>query len=269
MAKVSDRRFAVVTGASSGIGLELAKQFLANQFDVMIVADGADIHDVARQLHRDDVRVYPQEVDLATREGVEQLCRVLDDLRRPIDAIALNAGVGVGGRFLETDLEAEVRMIRLNTESVVRLAKYALRQMTARRQGRVLITSSIAGTMPAPFEAVYGATKAFDLSFAEALNYELKDTGVTVTAMQPGPTDTRFFERAGLQDTKVGTADKDDPADVARQGFEAMMKGVDKIYVGSLKTRAQGWSTEVLPETVKAKQHAKLSEPGSASKVKH
>jgi short-subunit dehydrogenase len=266
MAKVSDRRFAVVTGASSGIGLELAKQFLANQFDVMIVADGADIHDVARQLHRDDVRVYPQEVDLATREGVEQLCRVLDDLRRPIDAIALNAGVGVGGPFLETDLEAEIRMIRLNCESVVRLAKYALRQMTARGQGRVLITSSIAGTMPAPFEAVYGATKAFDLSLSEALNFELKDTGVTVTAMQPGPTDTRFFDRAGLQDTKVGTDEKDDPADVARQGFEAMMKGKDKVIVGSLKTKLMGVSNEVMPENLKARQHAKLSEPGSGSK---
>src|ERR1043166_1872414 len=266
MARVSDRRFAVVTGASSGIGLELAKQFLANQFDVMIVADGPDIHDVARQIHRDDVRIYPQEVDLATREGVERLCGVLDDLGRPIDAIALNAGVGVGGRFLETDLEAEIKMIRLNAESVVRLAKYALRKMTARGQGRVLITSSIAGTMPAPFEAVYGATKAFDLSLAEALNHELKDTGVTVTAMQPGPTDTRFFERAGLQDTKVGAADKDDPADRARQGFEAMMKGKDKGIVGAVKSKLTGLANELLPETVKAKQHAKQAEPGSGSK---
>src|SRR5882724_12867931 len=113
MARHSDRKFAIVTGASSGIGLELARQFLANQFDVMIVAQSAEIHDVARQLHSDDVRIYPQEADLATREGVDRICSVLDDLRRPIDAIALNAGVGVGGGFLETDLEAEVRMIRL------------------------------------------------------------------------------------------------------------------------------------------------------------
>jgi len=266
MASVSDRRFAVVTGGSSGIGLELAKQFIANQFDVMIVAEGPEVHDVARRLHRDDVRIYPQEVDLATREGVDRLCGVLDDLHRPIDAIALNAGVGVGGPFLETDLEAEVRMIRLNCESVVRLAKYAVRQMTRRGQGRILITSSIAGTMPAPFEAAYGATKAFDLSFAEALRGELEDTGVTVTAMQPGPTDTRFFERAGLEDTKVGTGEKDDPAEVARQGFEAMMKGKDKVIVGSLKTKLTGLANEVLPETIKAKQHAKQAEPGSGNK---
>jgi short-subunit dehydrogenase len=266
MATVNDRRFAVVTGASSGIGLELAKQFLANDFDVMIVADGPDIHQVARELHSDRAVVYPQEVDLATTAGVEQLCRVIEDLRRPIDAIALNAGVGVGGRFIETDRAREVKMIRLNCESVVTLAKCVIPQMVRRGQGRVLITSSVAGTMPAPYEAVYGATKAFDLSFAEALNHELKDTGVTVTAMQPGPTDTAFFERAGLEDTKVGVDDKDDPADVARQGFEAMMKGKDKVVVGSFKSKLMGMANEVLPESAKAKQHAKLSEPGSGRK---
>jgi short-subunit dehydrogenase len=266
MATFNNRKFAVVTGGSSGIGLELAKQFLANQFDVMIVAEGADIHQVARQIHSDEATVYPQEADLATAEGIDHLCRVLEDLHRPIDAIALNAGVGVGGPFLGTDLEAERRMIRLNCDAVVALAKYAVNQMVTRGQGRVLITSSIAGTMPAPFEAVYGATKAFDLSFAEALHHELKDTGVTVTAMQPGPTDTRFFERAGLQDTKVGTDEKDDPADVARQGFEAMMKGKDKVIVGSFKVKMTGMANEVLPETVKAKQHAKLAEPGSGRK---
>jgi short-subunit dehydrogenase len=113
---------------------------------------------------------------------------------------------------------------------------------------------------------VYGATKAFDLGFAEALREELRETGVTVTALQPGPTDTEFFERAGMQDTKIGTDDKDDPAQVAKQGFDAMMKGDDKVYAGSLKSRLQGLSGEVLPETVKAKQHAKLAQPGSGRK---
>ena len=266
MATVNNRRFAVVTGGSSGIGLELARQFLANDFDVMIAAEDADVHRCARELKTDTGIVYPQQVDLATREGVEQLCRVLDDLHRPIDALALNAGVGVGGPFVETDCDAEVRMIRLNCESVVTLAKYVIKAMVQRGQGRVLITSSIAGTMPAPFEAVYGATKAFDLAFAEALHDELKDTGVTVTAMQPGPTDTRFFERAGLQDTKVGAGEKDDPANVARQGFEAMMKGKDKVIVGSFKTKLTGMANEVLPEATKARMHRKQAEPGSGSK---
>jgi short-subunit dehydrogenase len=266
MATYNDRRFAVVTGGSSGIGLELAKQFLMNDFDVMIAAEDARVHDVARELHTDDAIVYPQQVDLATREGREQLMRVLRDLRRPIDAIALNAGVGVAGPFVNTDCGAEIRMIRLNCESVIALAKFAAQQMVARGQGRILITSSIAGTMPAPFEAVYGATKAFDLSFAEALSNELKDTGVTVTAMQPGPTDTRFFERAGLENTRVGVGKKDDPADVARQGFEAMMKGKDKVIVGSFRTKLTGLANEVLPESIKANQHRKQAEPGSGHK---
>jgi short-subunit dehydrogenase len=267
MATAHNRRFAVVTGGSSGIGFELARQFIANGFDVMIAADGMEIHEAARTLQDQGAIVYPQRVDLSTQDGVDQLWKAIQDLQRPIDAIALNAGVGVGGRFLETDGMAELKMIRLNCDAVMMLAKYAAREMVARGEGRILITSSIAGTMPAPYEAVYGATKAFDLSLAEALHHELKDTGVTVTAMQPGPTDTKFFARAGLSDTRVGTGDKDDPADVAKQGFEAMMKGKDKVIVGSLKSKVMGIGNEVLPETTKAAQHGKLSEPGSGRKT--
>src|SRR3954468_18498035 len=146
---------------------------------------------------------------------------------RPVDAIALNAGVGVGGPFVDTDLEAELRLIALNVSSVVQLSKYMLRDMVSRGEGRILYTSSIAAEMPAPFEAVYGASKAFDLSFAEALRNEMKDTGVTVTALQPGPTDTNFFHRAGLDATKAGQDKKDDPAQVAQQGYDAMMAGKD------------------------------------------
>ncbi len=157
-------------------------------------------------------------------------------------------------------------MIELNCTAVVRIAKLAVQEMLPRRAGKILITSSIAATMPAPYEAVYGATKAFDLQFAEGLRGELKDKGITVTALQPGPTDTNFFHRADMDDTKVGAGKKDDPADVARMGYEALMKGKDKVYAGSLKTRMQGVATELLPEETKAKQHAKMSEPGSAKK---
>lgn len=157
-------------------------------------------------------------------------------------------------------------MISVNCIAVVHLAKQLLPAMVERGQGRVLITSSIAATMPAPFEAVYGATKAFDLSFSEALRNELKDTGVTVTAVQPGPTETNFFHRAGLDDTKVGQSEKDDPAQVAQQAYDAMMAGKDKVYAGSLKTRMQGVMTEVMPEAAKAQQHRKMVEPGSGTK---
>jgi short-subunit dehydrogenase len=157
-------------------------------------------------------------------------------------------------------------MIELNCVAVVVLAKQLLPAMVARGKGRVLITSSVAAVMPATYSAVYGATKAFDLSFSEAIREELRDSGVTVTALQPGPTETDFFERAGLEDTKVGQKDKDDPALVARQGFEAMMRGDDKVYAGSLKSKFQGLAGEILPEPMKAKQHAKMAEPGSGRK---
>ncbi|HEY3801446.1 MAG TPA: SDR family NAD(P)-dependent oxidoreductase [Kofleriaceae bacterium] len=253
----TNRPFSIITGGSSGIGRELAKIFIQEGYDVLIAAD-RDVDEACAQLGVDGVTA-----NLATPEGVKALVERIEQIGRVPDAIVLNAGVGVGGPFLETSLDSEIEMIELNCTAVVRLAKLLLPAMSSRGSGRVLITSSIAATMPAPFEAVYGATKAFDLSLAEGLREELRETGVTVTALQPGPTDTAFFERAGLQDTKVGSGDKDDPAKVARQGFDAMMAGKDKVYAGSLKTRAEGIASELLPETVKAKQHAKQAKPGS------
>jgi short-subunit dehydrogenase len=173
----------------------------------------------------------------------------------------------VGGDFSrETDLQAELRLIQLNVFSTVHLAKLMVKDMIARGKGRILITSSIAALMPAPFEAVYGATKAFDLSFAESLREELKDTGVTVTALLPGPTDTDFFRRAGMQDTKAAEMSSDnDPAEVARQAYDALMAGEERVVSASLKTKLQGSLARFLPEQLKAKWHRTISEPGSAS----
>ena len=202
--------------------------------------------------------------DLSTYEGVEQLWREIEGTGRPVDVIAINAGIGVGGDFArETDLNEELKMIQLNCTSVVHLAKRVIKQMLARNEGKILITSSIAGTMPAPLEAVYGATKAFDLSFAKALRNELKDTSITVTALQPGPTNTDFFHRAGLDDTEVGSEGKynNEPADVARQGYEAMMANKDHIYASSTKTKLQGELGRFMPDSMKADQHRKQAEP--------
>lgn len=204
--------------------------------------------------------------NLASYEGVETLVEKIEGTGQPVDAIAINAGVGVGGDFArQTDLAEELNLIQLNVVSTVHLAKRVLKNMVARGQGRVLFTASIASIQPAPFEAVYGASKAFILSFSEALRSELKDTGVSVTALMPGATETNFFHRAGMDDTKVGASQKDDPAEVARQGFEALMEGKDRVVAGSLKTKAQGVMSNLLPDTVKAEQHRKLSEPGSAN----
>jgi uncharacterized protein len=266
MAQSSTRQLAVVTGASSGIGLELARQFAEHDFDLLIVAEQAGIQEAAASLRSHGGTVEPVQADLATREGVDHLYQQMKALGRPVDAVAINAGVGVGGPFIDTDLEAELRLINLNVVSVVRLSKYVLRDMISRGEGRVLYTSSIAADMPAPFEAVYGASKAFELSFAEALRNELKDTGVTITVLQPGATETNFFRRAGMEDTKVGAGKKDDPADVAKQGFEALMAGKDHIVAGSLKNKLQDAAAQVMPEPAKAAAHRKLSEPGSANK---
>jgi uncharacterized protein len=260
MANAANSRFGVITGGSSGIGFELAKIFVREGYDVLIIGD-RDVEHASSELG-----VSGFTADLTTPEGVSAVVKQIEASGRVPDALVLNAGVGVGGPFLDTDVDSEISMINLNCVAVVRLAKALVPGMVERGAGRVLITSSIAGTMPAPFEAVYGATKAFDLSFAEALREELRDSGVTVTALQPGPTDTQFFERADMEDTKVGQQKKDDPAEVAKRGFDAMMAGKDKVYAGSFKTRMQGVSTELLPETMKAKQHAKMAKPGSGNK---
>ena len=264
----SSGQLAVVTGASSGIGLELAKLFAQNGYDLVIVAEDEGIESAADQLRSLGPMVESVQADLATEDGVEELWERIEEMGRPVDAIAINAGVGVGGPFLETDLAEEINLINLNVTGAVHLAKHVVQHMAERGEGKILFTSSIAADMPAPFEAVYGASKAFLLSFSEALRNELKDTNITVTALQPGPTDTNFFDRAGMQDTKVGADKKDDPADVARDGFEALMAGKDHVVAGSFKNKVQSTMAQVTPDKVTAEMHRKLSEPGSARKVK-
>jgi short-subunit dehydrogenase len=257
------RPFAVVTGASSGIGYELARQFIQNGFDVLIAAEDDGITEAAQRL-TDGASVEALKVDLATYEGVEKLYARLQALGRPVEAIAINAGVGVGGDFArQTKLEDELKLIQLNVTSAVHLAKRVVPDMVKRGSGRILFTSSVAAVMPAPFEAVYGASKAFLLSFSEALREELADAGITVTALMPGPTETNFFHRAGMDDTRVGQDDKDDPAQVARQGFEGMMAGKDKVIAGSFKSRLMARTAQVLPDPATARLHRHLSEPGS------
>ncbi|MFL5923317.1 MAG: SDR family NAD(P)-dependent oxidoreductase, partial [Gaiellaceae bacterium] len=202
---------------------------------------------------------------LATEPGVEQLERRIEAAGRPVDAVALNAGVGAGGAFANgTSLADELRIVDLNVRSTVHLAKHVVEDMVARDEGRILFTSSIASTMPGSFQAVYNASKSFVQSFALALRNELKDTDVTVTSLMPGPTETEFFERADMLDTKVGTDDKDDPADVAKDGFEALMAGKERVVSHSPKTKAQGRASRFMPDSAKAAMHRGMAEPGSA-----
>jgi uncharacterized protein len=262
----SNRPLAVVTGASSGIGFELAKQFAQNGFDLVVAAESERIDAAVQSCEQLGATVESVRVDLATYEGVEQLYARLKSLDRPVDAIALNAGVGVGGEFAKTDLQAELNIIDLNVASTVHLAKRVVNDMVDRGRGKILFTSSVVSQMPSPFQAVYAASKAFVHSFAEAIRNELKDTGVTVTALMPGATDTNFFDRAGLEDTKAGEIKKDDPAKVAKMGFEALMAGKDSVLAESLLTKISGAIGSILPDPVSAELNRKVNEPGSASK---
>ena len=268
MTEPTGKEFAVVTGASSGIGYELARQFAEHGYDLLIAAEDAGIEEAAKDLRRDGQnQITAVRVDLATYEGVEQLYTAIRETGRPLAAIAINAGRGLGGDFTrETDLAEELNIIDVNVTSTVHLAKRVLPDLVARDEGRVLFTSSVASMMPGTYQAVYNASKSFVQSFAEALRKELKDTGVTVTALMPGPTETQFFDRAEMLDTKVGASAKDDPAVVAKQGFEALMKGKEKAVAGSAKTKVQGAASKVMPDAAKAEMHRRMAEPGSADK---
>ncbi|SFL33174.1 SDR family NAD(P)-dependent oxidoreductase [Geodermatophilus ruber] len=259
-----ERPLALVTGASSGIGLELARQFADAGFDLIVNAEDAGLTAAAEQLRAEGAAVRAVQADLRTLAGVEALWAAVQAAGRPVTAAALDAGVGKGGPFLENDIEEEMDVICLDIVSTVRLTKLLLRDMVARNEGRLLITSSIAATMPGPYQAVYNASKSFLQSFAEALVEELDDTAVAVTSLMPGPTGTHFFERAGIQGTRIGAGPKDDPAQVARQGFEALMAGKEKVVAGSLTTKAQELATTVLPDRLKAMVHRQMAEPGSA-----
>ena len=261
-----NRQLALVTGASSGIGLELAREFAEHGFDLVIAAEDAGIEQAATQLRSTGVTVETVQADLSTDDGVERLAGRFGADRRAPDAIALNAGVGLGGAFVDQDLKRVNNLIDLNVKSTVNLAHRILPGMVARGSGRVLFTSSIAAEIPGTFQAVYNASKAFVQSFSEAIRNELKDTGVTVTALQPGATETNFFHRADLDDTSIGQSNKDDAAQVAKDGFEALMAGKDHVVAGSFKNKVQATVANVIPDTVLAEQHRNMAEPGSGSK---
>jgi uncharacterized protein len=259
------RPLAAVTGASSGIGLELARLFAQDGYDLIVAAEDDAIRYAAADLETGGASAHAVQVDLARPSGVDDLYGRITADGRPLAAIALNAGIGAGGAFAtDTELDQELEIVDLNCRSTVHLAKLVVRDMVARDEGRILFTSSIASTMPGPFQAVYNASKSFVQSFALALRNELKDTGVTVSSLMPGPTDTEFFERADMLDTKVGAGDKDDPAGVARDGYEALMNGKERVVSASLGTKLQGRGSRVLPDSAKAAMHRRMAEPGSA-----
>jgi short-subunit dehydrogenase len=253
------RPLAVVTGASSGIGYHLARIAAEHGYDLIVAADTSLAKAVA-DFAALGAQVESIECDLASTQGVLQLCQAIGD--RKVDALMANAGHGLGGAFLDQDFAAVLHVINTNVTGTVHLVHEVGRKMLARKHGQVLVTGSIAGFQPGSFHAIYNATTAFVDSFAIAVRNELKGTGVSITLLMPGPTDTEFFERADLMDTKMADIHKADPAKVARIGFDAMLKGETDVVAG-LSNKVQVVMSKVLPSQAVAAAHRKLAEPES------
>lgn len=257
------RGLAVVTGASTGIGLELAKLCAKDGFDLVIAANEPEIERAADELRRDGVEVKAVNADLATTEGVDRLYAAVGG--RPVAALLANAGRGLGKAFLDQDWDAARYVIDTNVTGTLYLIQKIGRDMRDRGSGRILITGSIAGFMPGSYQAVYNGTKAFLDSFSYALREELRDTRITVTCLMPGPTETEFFERADLSDTQIGQQEKDDPAKVAKDGYEAMKAGEGGVVSG-WKNKLEAAAAHVMPAERLAKSHTEMAAPGTADK---
>ncbi|WP_190241440.1 SDR family NAD(P)-dependent oxidoreductase [Rhizobium sp. N122] len=256
-----NKPLAMITGGSSGIGFELGKQFAKNGFDVAISGSSDKVNEAADALRSLDAEAYPFKADASTYDGVERFWTFTQGLGRPLEAAALNVGIGIGGAFVDNDLEDELRLLAINVTGTVHMAKRVVQHMVKNGRGRILITSSVSATLPTPYETVYGPSKAFGYMFAESLREELRSTGVTVTALLPGATNSDFHANAGMGGTKLGGQQKNDKTLVAQQGFEALMNGIDHIVGGDQETKRQVLENRTTPEPVKAARQAELTQP--------
>lgn len=257
-------KFAIITGASTGIGFELATLAAKDGYDILVVANEPLIQSAAADFKQFGTSVQAVEADLSTIKGVDQLLAATNG--RQVDILCANAGHGLGHAFLDQALADWRSVVDTNITGTLYLVQKVLPAMVARNDGKVLVTGSVAGYIPGAFQAVYNGSKAFIDSFTEALRNEIKESdGVTLTTLMPGPVDTEFFDRADMNDTSVGVDDnKSDPADVAKDGWDAMMHGKASIFSG-WKTKLQGVLANVIPGSVLAEQHRKMAEPGSAN----
>ncbi|MBT1704429.1 SDR family NAD(P)-dependent oxidoreductase [Chryseosolibacter indicus] len=256
-----ENRYVLVTGASTGIGYELAKLFAKNGHNLIIVARAeGDLNKAAAEFESEGVAVFPMIKDLFEPKAPFELYEEIKSKGLTVDILVNNAGQGEYGTFIDTDIERQLSIIQLNIASLTALTHLFLKDMVARNQGKILQLASIGSNFPGPYQSVYHATKSYVLSFTEALVNELKDTDVTITALQPGVTDTDFFNKAGAQNSKL-VEDKSkmaDPAKVAKDGFEALMKGKDKIVSG-LKNKTMVGMSHMMPDTLKAEQIRMMS----------
>uniref|UniRef100_UPI0035CAC28F SDR family NAD(P)-dependent oxidoreductase n=1 Tax=uncultured Sphingomonas sp. TaxID=158754 RepID=UPI0035CAC28F len=257
------RPFAIITGASTGIGFELATLAARNGYDILVVADEPLVDAAAQDFKQFGTDVRSVEADLSTTDGVDRLLAAAEG--RQIDLLCANAGHGLGHGFLDQQVSEWRHVVDTNITGTLYLLQKVLKPMVARDAGKVLVTGSIAGFIPGSFQAVYNGTKAFVDNFTDALRNEIKESkGVTLTTLMPGPVDTEFFARGDMLDTSVGAdPHKSDPADVAKDGWDALMAGKASVVSG-WKNKIQAAIANVTPAAVLAEQHRKMAEPGSA-----
>jgi short-subunit dehydrogenase len=256
-------KYALITGGTSGIGLELAKLFAKDQYNLIIIArDQTELETTSNELKQSGVQVMTIAKDLFQPNAAEEVYNEVILKGIDIDVLVNNAGHGLYGEFIHTDLKMEIDIIHLNIISLITLSKFFVRDMVKRGSGKILNTSSIASKSPGPWQSVYHGTKAFVQSFTEALRYEVKEKGVSVTALLPGATDTDFFNKADMLDSKL-LQDPDnlaDPAQVAKDGYEALMAGKDMVVSG-FKNKIQVMMNNITPDEMSAASLAKQQEP--------
>lgn len=259
-----NKHFALITGATSGIGLELAKLLAKDNHNLIIVArDEENLNSTARLLNLEGVEVIAISKDLFIPGAARELYEEISTRDIQVDILINSAGQGVYGKFVANDLERELNIIQLNVSSLVTLTKLFLKEMVLRGTGKILNLASIAGKAPGPYQAVYHGTKAFVHSFNEAIRSEVKDTGVTITSLLPGATDTDFFKKADMLSSKiVQDGDLADPAEVAKDGYEAMLAGKDMVVSG-FKNKVLVALGNLTPDSIQAEQMGKMQEPAN------
>lgn len=248
----------LITGASSGIGYHLAQEFAAHGHSLVLVApDEEELQSIADEISNEHgVPIDVIAVDLRDPGSIERIEETAD---QSIEILVNNAGHGKRGNAWEISLEDDISMVKLNIVAVLRLTNLFLPTMVARGAGRILNTASVAGFEPGPGYAVHSATKAFVLHYSESLATELKDTGVTVTALCPGPTDTDFFLKADMLETRsFQQANLMAPQDVAKAGYAAAMRG-DRVIVPGAANKAMVFMRRLIPESLQAKLNEVLT----------
>lgn len=258
------KELAFVSGASSGIGYQLALQLAERGYDLAITASSDRLHEAAGDFEAAGAQVLTIQADSTKRDEVAKAWQQVEATGRPVSVACINAGIGEGGQFAtETSLDQELAIVDLNCASTVQFAKYAAKQMAQRGSGNILFTASIASETTSPGMAVYSASKAFVLSLSKSLRFELEKSGVNVTALQPGPVDTNFFEVAHMSDTKIGTDGKksNEPNEVAKVGLDALFDGKEHVYAADLMTKLEGAVANITPDSVQAKMQEKMMAP--------